>query len=1038
MNTAKRTAKFKGAVLIMILAVMTVLIILLAGSIAVVYSAHNRAVVKYSESQGYYTARSVLDNFFEELSASTDTTDSSGTAVGTYYSLDLVNSTVKPNPMCIGRALELDLYKAQVETRDGSNFAEWLKVYCDENEAALNAQINTFEGTSNTYTGTQLYQKFEQYYVNLNTSKLTDSSTYSQFYNQFTPVTPSGTNQANLIRYDLTQFDGFGSGTLDTDGDGSPDTNSQFGKLSDNGAGKVWITVEVLERIYDFGEGADYADRFKAGKRSEDHIVAKVTAHVIYDNEEITTTQIWESNPPPVVDADTGLSSLGPINDSASITGVGDVATLTKEVTKFSNDPTFSGNVFFEGSLVHNNTDATATLEKGEVFFVGETYQTSVNKWKSVNEGTVFYAKRFQLWGSNSFTENDTKVNIIAEDFSVHTNQGKNIYGNIFAENFNIMSSTSELTETGVKTSVQSGNMVFDTTNKTQIHGNVFCNYLGIPADRVTVEWTADTAIFHVNYKPDGTLIVDDNMKVENIVDGKIHVLKGIKIIDAVEQESIGKDNYGNDVMSVVNSYETFMSCQQGNFDKQVDYFRNAGTAGANKYGATIKSGGLETDFPLATHPGSASFNPAQEYQVQIDFSKCNTSKFVDGTALTMELNLDYYEFIDENNDDKADSDNPWQLTDDYYREFNLPTGTIGGTQVKLIGSTDNKFKLPTHRSIYRNYFYESISSGLTVGINGGKTFHDGTGSFSMATDGSEDTPAYTFETFLQEHAITAEAVLANIDMNSPVDILNVPEMGFLTTPATIGPGGGDTVNGVTMPASNYVISTSGYLPIPTGNEYNSFKTRINYIDARTNDIEIQLGDDNGIGTIAGAFVVYGDKHVTVKIPGKKNGGDNQVFNVGESGAPFVFATADIFNGDPYSNLFVIGEAVGIIEPTPSPNIDWYFSKHIGQVNVATGGGINGAPNQSKDTVFCGYITAPSVFFNIDTNCNGIKRPTWYYGDKIQPDSNAMYTICGSIFCKEYKGGQHSGVCFIPRDDGYTDDGSKPMLNKDGMYRARR
>ena len=71
MNAAKAKkspAKVKGAVLIMILAVMTVMIILLAGSIAVVYSAHNRASVKYSESQGYYTARSVLDNFFAELS----------------------------------------------------------------------------------------------------------------------------------------------------------------------------------------------------------------------------------------------------------------------------------------------------------------------------------------------------------------------------------------------------------------------------------------------------------------------------------------------------------------------------------------------------------------------------------------------------------------------------------------------------------------------------------------------------------------------------------------------------------------------------------------------------------------------------------------------------------------------------------------------------------------------------------------------------------------------------------------------------------
>ena len=67
MNAAKakkNPAKVKGAVLIMILAVMTVLIILLAGSIAVVYSAHNRVELKFRENQAYYKTTAV-ESFYD-------------------------------------------------------------------------------------------------------------------------------------------------------------------------------------------------------------------------------------------------------------------------------------------------------------------------------------------------------------------------------------------------------------------------------------------------------------------------------------------------------------------------------------------------------------------------------------------------------------------------------------------------------------------------------------------------------------------------------------------------------------------------------------------------------------------------------------------------------------------------------------------------------------------------------------------------------------------------------------------------------------
>lgn len=68
MTKAKnRRSKVKGAVLLMVLAVMVVLIIMLAGTITVIYSAHSRSLHKYEESQAYYTSRSVLDTYTESM-----------------------------------------------------------------------------------------------------------------------------------------------------------------------------------------------------------------------------------------------------------------------------------------------------------------------------------------------------------------------------------------------------------------------------------------------------------------------------------------------------------------------------------------------------------------------------------------------------------------------------------------------------------------------------------------------------------------------------------------------------------------------------------------------------------------------------------------------------------------------------------------------------------------------------------------------------------------------------------------------------------
>lgn len=1022
MNAAKAKkspAKVKGAVLIMILAVMTVMIILLAGSIAVVYSAHNRASVKYSESQGYYTARSVLDNFFSELSESTDQKDSTNASIGTYYQLDLKNNAVVSKPLCIGRSIELELYKPKVEVKDASgSYLDWFKEYCDTNKSSLSAQINGFEGSSVDYTSgsdgnnTALYAKAEQYYVNLNTSALSsDFSTYGQFYNQYSTFTGSVASgmSADTIIYEIDSLDGFGAGTIDTDGDGNPDTNSQFGKLSDTGASKAWITVQVTERILAMGEGTTYADRFKSGKRSDDHIVAKVTAHVIYDGEEITTTQIWVSSPPPVVDADTGLSTLGPLDTTTSLTAIGDVATLDDSFLELTNNSTYSGNAYLEGSFDTGTATPSVTMSADDAFFVKNTLKINTNPPKADDlvDGALFYAGRVQLWSSGeSFGSLTNRVNLITRQFESHSDT-KEFYGRIFAEKFDLTTTSSQLTQAYVKGAVPTGNATFPNGNQ-KIHGDVYTNFLGVPADRVYLELNdaAGTATFHLNYDPvtKAPLSPDSPKRIEKMVDNayKVTVFQGISIICGVDYETVG----GKSIL--VNQHEKYQYPDSSGVIQTYDYFRDAKAGGANGDGVNFKVLGTDCTIQMNQTPTTG-----KSYQVNIDWSEVNSSLIKPETTLKINLNVDY----------EADKDDGvWTLDSQYRKEFKLPN--VNGTQLKLVGTNESSFKLPTHRSIYGNYFYGSITGGKS-GATFPDSFDKDTGAFKMDSD--DTSHSFTFDEFVFEHAISSEAIIAGIDTEGPVDIDNIPSFTNMTTPVTVTAGGGDTVNDIAMPAWARVISSSGYIPSNGGD------SSVYFIDARSGDIDLQLGDGGANQTFTGTYVVYGDGHVTVTVPGNISGGSGQTVYLGSGGSPFSIMTEEIYSGKCKDTL-VIGDPVsGKLggEVTSSPNIDWYFSsKTITTAKLATGG--------SGMTAFCGYIIAPTVFFDIATNINGLQRDTWYYGDKIPSDTgNDKYTIFGSIFCHKYTGGQHAGVCYIPRDDSYVDDGSKPLLNKNGMYRSR-
>lgn len=93
-----KPAKTKGAALLMVLAVMVVLIMIIAGTLAVVSAAHKRVILKYEESQAYYSARSGLDAFWNVLMNDSVHTDNTGVA-------KTVNATNKSQGLLIQEAI---------------------------------------------------------------------------------------------------------------------------------------------------------------------------------------------------------------------------------------------------------------------------------------------------------------------------------------------------------------------------------------------------------------------------------------------------------------------------------------------------------------------------------------------------------------------------------------------------------------------------------------------------------------------------------------------------------------------------------------------------------------------------------------------------------------------------------------------------------------------------------------------------------------------------------------------------------------------
>lgn len=444
MKESKRRRSLSGAVLILVLTVMFVLIILLTATLTTVTTANQRIYTKFEENQAYYTARSALDVFTQNMLADKShieykynvSSDTAGAAIPYIHGNNVTTDFMKQ-----GLGLQLDLYS--ITAQSGHNVKK--------------ADLVTY---ANTITG--------------------DPDTAKDEYLNYFGVEPTAGVPINDITYEV-KFPKVASST------------DNYGKLSDDGTAK--IKVEVLKRKYSIGTYTDaagdtqtvpdadiddffektglyssvtdimIAEAFANGSRKKDTMSVKITATAVFDGIEGTAVLILDSNEPPVNNSSRAITAFGSAlnTNHAYIVGGMSMVGVTGVDIPWRNAGGVYGAVYNEAGINFNVATPIYLTESEYVFIAGNldgtngvaiqgnVTDTDKNKRPFIYVGGAVVSPNFSSVGGSTNTE---KVDMI-----VH---GINWTGNSFVVNGDVYSE---------------GNCTFNSTAGTpSISGDLYIN----------------------------------------------------------------------------------------------------------------------------------------------------------------------------------------------------------------------------------------------------------------------------------------------------------------------------------------------------------------------------------------------------------------------------------------------------------------------------------------------------------------------------------------------------------------------------------
>lgn len=841
-NRRPRTAK--GAVLIMVLTVMFVLIFLLAGTIAVVYSANNRAMKKYQESQAYYTARSVLDTYIETFLHDNDNvTGSNGSTAVTYYYIDTKDSSATaPKSVAAkqARAFELDLYdlavdldtvtagvQTDISTVTDANLPDWVKEYILQlatgsehpvkdilTGVSRNTSITEAEQARQIYSTAHSTEYDDAKAIAGNAINPTSSSfgsytgekytytNYGNYYKQFeiTSSTPTTKVKYQVPADSITDY-------------GKDGTSGSLGKVIDKGT-TATLTVEMLERKYHLGTtGTAFKQKFDNGSREKDYVKIEVTCEIYYDGQPTTTSVIYATKYDPKPSSNKALVSLGDIKPEKSLIVYGGAASLAKSSYNWDNQSQSAGNVFLQGSVNLGNTQYTPVLSKEDIFYLGGdlTINAAAIVDTYIEEGATFFCNKFTTTDRGLSSK---KINLICQQYLIACEPSGVTKGNVYAEEFILDDYTPKYKN-----------------NKTAVEGDVYCNYFAVSENNFPERTSITNTTTSLS---SASLIISDtgSRNFNNIVtSGTIHIAKGYKFLDS-----------------------------SGNVKYTVDF---------NGTGATITVEGTTQTINVTTWNDSALTikNATKPAELKVKYESQDTNG-----------NLIY---------EDSEQDFTYNTTT-FKKKFTLPAA--------LIGSGKTEIELDTIKSLYNNYFKSAATtSGTYAGLPFGKygDFYDET---AAAFGDFKNPPGKSnFAQFISEHIVEPQ------DKNSSVNSTTLTLTSFnpQTIPAT------DTdlsAVGTAVGATGY-INHDFMLPGQNvdGNKYNDMQNKTYIIDTRGGEVDIQMGDGTG-GQFSGTFVVYGENNANFLFPAATNGvtyklGDDKTFviydyNVGKTPSPLRLGTS--------------------------------------------------------------------------------------------------------------------------------------------------
>lgn len=435
MKEPKRRRSLSGAVLVMILTIMFVLIILLTATLTTVTTANQRIYTKFEENQAYYTARSALDVFTQNMLADKGyyAYKDAGTAKSYIHGDNVTSDKMKQ-----GLGLQLDLYS--ITSKNGMNitqadlysYANGITLPADKKDEYKNYFGTKPNATSPAATGADINDIWYEV-------ELPQTGNGANKYGKMSDYKSSTTTSVAKIKVEVENRSYDMGAHNFTSSHGNIDVKTYLDTLSDDDLKDYFDNLTPLTT-----EAQDVAKAIAMGNRKKDTMRIKITATTEFDGVEGTAILVLDSNQPPVNNSSRAITAFGSAlgTNHAYIVGGMSMVGVTGTDIPWSNAGGVYGTVHNEAGINFNVATPIYLTESEYLFIAGDlngnngvavqadVTDTDKNKRPFIYVGGSVKSSNFSSVGGSTATE---KVDMIVHGISW---TGNNFYvnGDIYSD----------------------------------------------------------------------------------------------------------------------------------------------------------------------------------------------------------------------------------------------------------------------------------------------------------------------------------------------------------------------------------------------------------------------------------------------------------------------------------------------------------------------------------------------------------------------------------------------------------------------------